>query len=401
MSIFDKLIDSKWHAELVISTNKVIAKEYEKYVPYYNYILDFIKKNKCLISSMDLLNNKDISLDKPIQIYVLDPYTITDKLFRELCKKFGKNIVMQIDMQDKHYSISMINKRYINISYIDQHDGISLLTFLKPVEINGYIVLPPILELIDLYKNVYNPEKIDDWDDIIEMTPSIQKLSNDNIQHSVQEFKGGKECKDCSGDDIIKMAKESILTFLKKYKDYVLVHKPNDDYNHVIISKNNIQTDYERINNYLVKEGFEFIIIFKKKNIFISKDYRINKFTLYVSFAHANEFANMQRPFLDIYNNSKYELVPYYENNDLIMAHPWIEIRFYYIEIWNLFASFHMKIIKYDDFAKYTKKLLNDIDKMNIDWKTAPTKYTGVYINEFQAFKQVMLKNGTNMRLYC
>ncbi len=139
----------------------------------------------------------------------------------------------------------------------------------------------------------------------------------------------------------------------------------------------------------------------KKKNLFIGRDRRISKHTLLVSFAHSNEFTNTQKPFIDIYNNSEYELIPYYKHNGICMAHNWVEIRFYYIEIWNILAAYHLKIISYEKFAEHTNLLLKTIDKMKINWSEAPTEFIGIYINEYQAYKQVMFKEGKNTRLYC
>jgi hypothetical protein len=97
----------------------------------------------------------------------------------------------------------------------------------------------------------------------------------------------------------------------------------------------------------------------------------------------------------------EYELVPYYEDGGFRMAHNWVEIRFYYIDIWNLLAAYHLKIFDYEKFANYTNQILKEIEKIKIDWTAVPTKFMGIYINEFQAFKQIMQKEGKNERIYC
>ena len=409
--VYGKLIDSSWHQQLLLDTEKSIVNEYSKYSNIYNFILNFIKKKEYLISNIELLLGDIIQLDQPLHIFVLNPNTVACVLFKELCHKFGKQFVFRTELQDKHYSIDNVSKHHIRVSYIDQYKGISLIDYLEPVKINNFLVLPPILELIDLYKNIYNPEKADDWEGLINKSQTIKTLTDKNIHNSIAGFlskTGGEEkCVDCHDKKKITllMIKQMMLDFIKEFRDYILIHKystqDGSNNNITITSKNSIQTDYERINNYLTKKGGEFVIIFKKKNLFIGNDQRITKHTFFISFAHSNEFANTQKPFIDIYNNLEYELVPYYEENGLNMAHSWIEIRFYYIDIWNILAAYHLKIFDYEKFAEYTNQILKEIEKIKIDWTDVPTKYMGIYINEYQAFKQVMQKEGKNVRLYC
>ena len=404
--IYDKLIDSPWHQTLLINTEKIITKEYEKYYPIYNYILDFIKKSKYLISNIELLLGENIKWDEPLHIFVLNPHIVSTNLFKELCHKFGKQFVLQTELQDKHYVITNISKSYIRLSYIDQYKGISLINYVGPVKRDNYLVLPPILELIDIYKNIYNPEKANDWNDMINKSQIIKTVADKNINSSILGFipkKGGKNDSHDKTKLTLLMVNQIMIDMIKEYKDYILIHKytANSNFNMSIISKNSIQTDFERINNYLKKRGGEFVIIYKNKKLFIGKDKRIQKNILYISFAHSNEFENTQKPFLDIYNNLEYEVVPYFEEDGFNLAHSWVQIRFYYIDIWNLLAAYHLKILNYTKFAEYTNRILNIIKEIKMDWTDMPTKYMGIYKNEYQAFKQIMQKEGKSIRVYC
>ena len=403
--IYDKLLKSEWYNSLTMETDKVINATYEKYKPYYEEILKFIKQNEYIISNLELLLGNDILLDKPLQIFVLDPVNVSSTLFRQLCNKFGKEFSMRTEIPEKHYSIDHITKHYIRISYINQFKNKSLIEYLTPVKIKDFLVLPPILELIDIYKNIYNPEYAEEWASMIDKVKIIKKITDNNIRQSIIDFKGGKE--DVSDrkktEEILRSLKKILLQFLKEYTDYILINRyDNDTKNILILSQNAILTDLDRINRYLAKQDSDYTIIYKKKNLFIGKDMRISKYTIYVVFAPTNEFVNNQRPLLDIYNNLEYELVPYYKDaNGLRIAHDWVTIRFYYIEIWNILAAYQLEMLTYDKFAKYTNNIFQQIDEMKINWSEPPTEYMGIYINEFQAFKQVMIKQGKNTRIYC
>jgi hypothetical protein len=393
--IYDKLLSSDWKNKLVEATNNVINNEYKKYKPFYDFIINFIKKNECLISSLEMLIENTILYNKPLQIYVLNPEEISLKLFKELCKKFGRNFVLRVEVSEKHYSIDYITKNYIRISYINQYKNISLIDYLTPIKVDNLLILPLILELIDLYKKIYNPEYAEEWEELINKSKNIKILTDKNLKKSITSFKGGD-----NKESILTSIKDLTLKFLEEFSDYILIHKPTKYDSICIMSKNTIKTDFDRFTNYISKYN-DFNITFKKKNIFIAKDNRITKYTFFISITNPNEFINKEKPFLDIYNNLSYELVPYTTFDKLKIVHPWVEIRFYYIGIWNILAAFHMKSINYETFSFLTNILLNNIENIKIDWNDLPKTFMGTYINEFQAYKKLMLKHSYNPRIYC
>lgn len=401
MALYDKVLDDKWYENLMVSANKVIDKVFEEYAPVYKYILNFIKKNDLHLSNLNLLLGSEVEYNAPLQIYAVDPMKISDSLFRELCKKFGGNYMLQVELTDKQYTINYITKTFIRISFAQSHEGTSILDFLAPIKINNIKMIPPLLELIDLYKQIYNPENADSWAELIQQANKIKKIADKNIKASEADLKkGGNKCTDCV-DKKVKQVITLLMDFLKKYTDYILVDIPKPEVRMSILSKNTIQTDFERINTYLsTYVGDDFTIIFKDKTTFLGKDMRIQRYSLYISIAHSNEFSNSRIGFLDIYNNLSYELIPFRNENGINIAHRWAQIRFYYINIWNAFTAYHLNVIKYDKLQTILTKLRPYIDQ-SIDWYDPPVEYMGIYINEYQAFKQEMLKSGKNVRIFC
>lgn len=403
MSLYSKIIAEEWYENLIKSADKIINKVYEQYAPVYKHIINFIKKNNLQLSNLNLILNKEIEYDSPLQIYATDPLAISNSLFSEICKKFGNDYVLQVELIDRQYTISHIVKTYIRISYVERHEDGSILDFLAPIKINNIKIIPPILELIDLYKQIYNPENAESWAELIQTAEKIKKITDLNIKKTESEISDQEDdskCIDCI-DTVIRELTPLLIECFKKYTDYILVDLPHPDIRMSILSKNTIQTDFERISNFLATSiGNDYTIVFKNKTVFLGKDLRIQKYSLYVSASQVSEFSNTQTVFLDIYNNLSYELVPYQTKDGLNIAHHWAQIRFYYMYIWDIFSLYNLNLVKHKQLVKILAKLKPYINK-SIDWHTPPTQFMGIYINEYISFKKTMIKSGKNARIYC
>jgi hypothetical protein len=416
MSIYGKLLTGKWHSDLIANTNTIINSVYAKYQPYYDFILEFIKKNQHLVSCAELLLGEPTPLDKPLHIFVLDPGVVASEIFKLLCKKFGREFVLQIEVTDKHYSVSHIAKMYIRISGIEQYKNKSLIDYLMPVAVSGLVVLPPILELIDIYKKIYNPEYADEWSKLIAQAITIRDITDRNITDSLQALTAGgadisttkgddapETCTDCkeSEDTIMNELRADVIKFINTYPDYLHIYADHAG-TLSIISKNSIEVDFKRINEYLDNHSnYNFTIIFKQKKLFIGKDQRIEKHSLYVMKARGKLFGATNVAFLDIYNNSSYELIPYIEHNKQRVSHKLVQIRFYYIEIWNIVAAYHLGLLQAERFKKLIPDIMAQIARLQIDWNDIPKQFIGIYVNEFRAYKQVMQMARKQTRIYC
>lgn len=452
-SLYTNIIDSKWADTLLENADIYISDEYKKYKPYYNFILDYIKQNGFLLSSIELLIRDNVPLDKPLLLFVLDPYKVANELFRLLCKEFNNEFILKVEIQNKNYSIDHIMKTYIKILYIPSFNNVSLIDYIKPIKRNGYILFPAILELIDIYKKIYNPEYCEEWGDLIGIAECIKLQTNKNITNTINEEDdkennavkttdtvatdtvatdsrqnltttkkdggdndGGDNSEVSTKSDCIECDKKkedvynSILKLLYDYisnnSNYILLHKYTENIPLSIISKNAIERDYEHFAKYIYDNGFEKItIIYKQKTLFLGKDMRIKKHTLSAIMTTSKIFIPEKRPLIDIYNNMQYELVPYInittEIATLKIIHPWAHIRFMFIEVWNVLAAYQLNILSFEKFKKTITILMTKIDNLNIDWKRPPKQYMGIYINEIQSIKQTIIKQGRIMRIFC
>lgn len=426
--VFEQVLSDKWYVDLSNKLDQTIQSAYLKNEALYAYILKYTKNNNLLVSSVELLvdNNAHVNYNKAIQIFSLDPTNTATDLFKLLCKTKGRDFSMNIDAVDIHYSIDYLTRPLVKISKINQYKEVSLMDFILPLNINNIYVLPPILELIDLYKQLYNPENVDNWCDIIYKSEKIRAITNQNINNTINIKKGGKcvtckqktdinisACKSCKDKRNMQVdeVKDILIDFLSTYGDYVAIHKfhesPLKGKNVEILSKNDISTDFERLYMFINKLSADNkTIMFKKKNMFIGKDLRIIKHTFYLTMSkYNNQWSIVKKPFLDIYNNCSYELIPYelhkIDNKTIKFAHTWVQARFYYIEIWNILAAYKLDILNDAQTSTYINDILEHVNNIKISITDIPRNYTGLYINEYQSFKKIILKKGKSSKIYC
>ena len=392
-----------WYNSLIAKANKIINIERSSNINIKQYILEFTKKNECFISNIDfLLNDADIHL-VDLEIYTLDVHNIAKLLFKELCKKFGTGFLLKINLINKHYSIEYNVRTLCNIHYIKQYQNFSLKDFISPNIIQNQMVLPPIIELIDIYKKLYNPEYAKDWLKLLEQSKKLQLLVESQISQFMKlkcpSCSSTKKCDKCHQSRNLEITQilKLINIFLDDNTDYIRLMETPDLIS--IISCNNIEIDFFRIHKYLSKE-IKNGIIYKKKNLFICKDLRIEKYTFYLNISkHGNDWNLVKKPFLDIYINGTYELVPHIK----YVADPIVKLRFKYISIMNILAAqkIHNLSIKLsqDTIKKYLDDIL--IIQKQVDLYNKK-EFIGIYINELYSFKkelqEVKIKNS---RIYC
>lgn len=395
--------NDNWYNSLMIEAKEVINKERSTHINMRQYILDFNKKNQCLISNIDFLLNETNIYLVVLEIYTLDVHNIAKSLFKELCKKYGTGFLLKINLINKHYTIEYNVQALCNIHYIKQYHQTSLKDFISPIIVQDQMVLPPIIELIDTYKKLYNPEHAKDWLELFEQSKKLQPLVDSQISQfmklkceSCSNTKTCDKCHQSRNTEIIQILK-LVNQYISTSTDYVKLMETSELIS--IISCNDIEVDFFRIHKYLSKE-IKNGIIYKKKNLFICKDLRIEKYTFYLNIAkYGNAWNLVKKPFLDIYINGTYELVPHIK----YVADPIVKLRFLYINIWNILAAqkIHNISVKQsqDIITEYQKQI--SIIQKQVDLYNKK-EYIGSYINELYSFKkelqEVKIKNS---RIYC
>ena len=280
---------------------------------------------------------------------------------------------------------------------------------------------------MDIYHKLYLPNYYDEWKTLLGQEKSLYEIITKDIPQNKKESKKETKketkencptCKDKRQIDINNI-KHLMLKFFDN-ENYVLIgdiaHKlissKLSDKDHIskniqIISENAIEQDYQNIVNYLslyTKHG----IYYKKKKLYVQKDNRIFKYTLFIKYptiTSTKGSRGIDKQFLDIYNCAEFELIPYiskkHNNISLRVGNLFVQMRFLLIDLW-LYRV--LKYLKDIDDKVFKEKCLNIYTTMNTIKKLLPIsfkdKYMGINYDEKIAQKISISENNIKKSSY-
>jgi hypothetical protein len=349
-------------------------------------------------------------------------------LLKGLCEHFDKLFLLKIHEIDKSYSIDYDLRKIAFINTIKLYNNMPLYDFINPTIYKKMYLLPPILEVIDLYNKLYDVALSKTWEETYIIIKKLETLVDNDLDtlcktnkisdkkeipdkeksdkkksdkkksdkkksdKKKSDKKGGKSIVTKSDKKEDKM--EKIITLLLNFimdNDYVLItdyafyiENKVKNKNSVLefISKNSIDVDFELMMNYLNK--FELVQLeYKHKSVYIN-DYLTKKHSFYINKKHI----------LNIFNNASYELISYYTVDNYKIADSIVNIRFIYISIWlNIVAQkiFKIKSKEFVDIIENKKKML-DFYKKNIDIYDNKINFIGVYSDSKIEIKKMALE---------
>jgi hypothetical protein len=250
---------------------------------------------------------------------------------------------------------------------------------------------------MDIYHKLYSPKYYDEWESL---------LIQEKLLSNLCSIKGGtttkcNPCKEKRKLDINNI-KLLMLNFLDN-ENYVLIgkwahkliHSQKDNLenneNIQIISENDIEHDYKNIVNYL-SSYTNYGIYYKKEKMYIPKDNRIYKYTLFIKYPTFTSIAGkhsrgIDKQFMDIYNCGEFELIPYipktYNDISLRVGNLFVQMRFLLIDMWLYRLLNYLKIIDeklFTEKCSYVYSTIKSIKKiLPIDFKN---KYMGIVYDE-------------------
>lgn len=364
-----------------------IRKERKKYGAAKSTVEEFCKNNPVFLSSSKKLSEIDTG-DDTFEIYCEHPYKYALRLTNELYKKCSKYIVLKTLSKNKRLEIQFNTFTLANFYSISMGKDVNIKDLILPVEIEKIQYMSPELELIDVYRNLYNPNKESEWEGLLEIEEKISKQVLDRIG-----LLGGNcdSCKIKRKASVNKLKSLFVEQFIKNNKYVVLgdfgikILTNSDITSHEkvqIISKNKIEDDIQKIIKFM-EVYTEFGITYRKQKIDIPKDFRTNKYTIYVEFPKLGK--TIQKALIDIYNSAQFELIPYIVKNGYMVGNPFVLSRFIMIDIWIIRIINKMGLIKQtflSDKIAFFIKNLKQIKDMN--WK--PMVFGVNYFGNFQDY---------------
>ena len=412
----------------------IIKDDRNKYKEIFDETRAIIANDPIIIlSNINTILKEKEPLENAMVIYTTHTRRTTTLITNHIHKKIGKLAQMRAIIPNEEYEIMYNLRGLIKLYNIERYKNIDIPDLLNAVKINNLYYFPPEIELMDIYHKLYLPNYYDDWNTLLQQEKLLYNIITKGTSQNKKEIKESKKeskeikneskdncttCKDKRQIDINNI-KHLMLKFFDN-ENYVLIgdvaHKlinsklsDNDNIskNIQIISENNIEQDYQNIVNYLslyTKHG----IYYKKKKLYIPKDNRIFKYTLFIKYptiTSSKGSRGIDKQFLDIYNCTEFELIPYipkkHNNISLRVGNLFVQMRFLLIDLW-LYRV--LKYLKDIDDKVFNEKCLNIYTTMNTIKKLLPIsfkdKYMGINYDEKIAQKISISENNIKKSSY-
>ena len=424
--MFDIILANNYIEILESDANVFIKSERMKYKSLFEYILSRSNELGLIVSNNNLLLDKHDYWEF-IQLYHHNAHVIVKTLIADMCQKFGEKFMLRVSEFDKTYTIEYNTRRICAITNLSIFDKYSIYQFIKPqvykLDKNTLLLLPPILEIISLYTNLYNLDMAAKWVSILEDIKELEVYVKLDLQSILSKIENVEDFS-INSPFIIdtnltqKRPKKAIVENLNlllldfiSMTDYILVddianalNKSTNTYKfseHLdsldIISKNTIEFDYAALSNYLSKftpNG----IVYKEKPIYLQNEFIMKKHSFYILYkTGANPH---KKHILNIYNNSSFELISF---SDLVvpkvgnfkLADPVVQLKFTYLNIWS--SVVFQRISKYDlnKFKDHIEKKMDQLElyKTKIDILNKKENFIGIYKFPHINKKQLMIDN--------
>ena len=352
--MFKKLLDTDYYNEISTLASKIIKQDRDKYLPIFDLIREIIKKDRrVIISDTSVLINQSFC-DNTLDIYSTHPQKTATTIANSIHKRIDKFVSLREILPDNEYGIMYNMRLIIKIYKLEKYKKITIIELVNPIIYKDLKYFDSNIELIDIYHKLYLPNYYDDWCNLLKIEKKLFTdflfINKKNIENKKELKKQQLEdaCVDCKiyRKNNIENIRSLLLKFLNNER-YVLIGKASVDIisgktvdlsNRLqILSENSIDRDYSNI--YAFLETYSKLKIFyKKKKMFIPKDTRIYKYTIYIKYPGIKNSIGSDKPLVDIYSCAQYELIPYisakYDDSNINIGNIYVIKRFMFIDLW-------------------------------------------------------------------
>lgn len=416
------------------ATTYVIDNDRSLLLPFFECAEKFCITNKVLIGGkvgIDLIIGRPLTKDSFFwELYCDDTYNTAKQLTIALSEVATPHVpadttYMQTRIKHREFSIFVYARMLFAVYSLDKYRGIKLIDLMGPAQRTSYLHREPILclseemYLIDLYRSLYTPAKVATWKVSLENEAAIYKLIEESIMKKAVAKVGGSQ----SGhNELPKISHKMLPVVIQKLsKTNVIIGElavaimQNDTQfkpqRLQIISADTIEDIMQSVSA-IVKTYHNCRVIRQKYHVNLPNDFQITKYTLYISNGRD------QLPLVEVFNSAQYEMIPYktYQstitnnNKTLMIANPWVLLRFLFIDMWIL--KLILNLAGTTSERSITEKILKSVSLANTvrakimesPLSTADTfqltDYIGCYIPEAVAKKKLIKEIGERLPLF-
>lgn len=403
-SLVDEIMDTA--IEWSINARKFI-------MPAMEMIENYVSENNLLIIRNNIeksLFDGDITIeDFKFEIYTDRLNVVANDIIKNLSNLGYENCVYEIYLPNYEIRIHIKNYKQLFVLYNNLYPNYynpndpkskSINDIFPTISIDGIFTDNKILSfsygiyMISLVQKLYNPEFIDEWDNIIINCKKIYELFSE--EKTVTKIDGG------GNDHFDKL--ENIKKMIKRK------YRLGDSDLGTLIYIGTYMSKIELIGNCEISTESTFVrslyanikklysdskVIFKINYPKIPGDFRLRRFTFYL-------LINDQKyAFLDVFNSCQYELIPIRRKTDkegyvYCAANPIVKLKFRLID----YVGLNLLNLNEKSFNHNKQNLLNKINKytkfifdksFNINIEQKPEIYLGNIYDQVIYKKQQML----------
>lgn len=366
----------------------LIKKDRERYKCIYEIIELYISENNVILSDLDLLTNQKIIYKDSYNLYCDNPFrhanALTNMIAEALIKQDRdiKFLVLKTSIPHNKLKIYYDQREMVELNSLAvENTKIENYKFITPTICKGFYtshklkIMPAEIELIELYRKLYDPEYNKEWSCLREYE---KKMSEMLLVHNGK--KGGSSNLDLSG-----IKKIMLINFLPK-TDFVVVGtwalgaiQSNFD----IEDPLQIISPYSPFDSFtMVKDELlnlmpdsEFDINMVEQPLYLPNEYRLKKYSVKILLPcqKSGKCPIIKKTAIEIFTNASYELIPWLPcgiNDDTVLkiGSEMVLLRFFAIKIWNLKLLCEKNILHSSIVKRRTdeiKRLMAEMRKMD------------------------------------
>jgi hypothetical protein len=401
--MYDKLSNLDWCIER--AEEYVTVHDRELYRPYLEAIEEVVRETPGAMFGGAALSPKKTRNSYYFEIYTPDPVNLAFKLADTVGSTNGHTVdsttaAMDTTIRNQDLTVSVNCRALARVYSFGLYRGKSINSVLEKETRESHITkeqvrtIPSDVHLMHLYRNLYSPSKLSEWESSIDILPATTERGFENIKNWL------------GGDDHVntKAAMRILESRLRDHAVFVGEHAVqvcfpganNPNYQRLQVIVDDLEKVSTIVKNALLEESKsiylkKFEVEFVQYLLNIPTDFRIRKFTVYIKSPRGNF------PVLDIFTSGEFEIIPFVQIDKIRVGAPLVIARFLCIDIWTMRV---LSVTSGTNTKTRVRQLLNLLANLQIDITFQTENYFGIHQDEVIARKVLMKKNKPAGRYY-
>jgi hypothetical protein len=322
---------------------KTIVADRAEFQPILSMIRKYCAEHKLILSDkMKLSGEEDPMVFQPINIYTVDPLrhanNLTNEIYLSQIEKTQDAMFTRLKtMREKtEFAIEYYFRNVAFVHRLQKFGKGEPMRLVNPVKLGDLLFMPAELELIDLYHELGDVSKTEDYED----NSKIEKILFEQVVKRKKDgvIGAGACVKKNREIDVAKLL--VVNKFLKENEKFVLVGTWATN----LVSKGGFCGSREKVQilgelsigmfeaklRNFVEKNTRYSMSKREQRLHIPKDFRTVRHTFYL------RIGGSEKPFLDYFNAMEFEIVPSVIERGVRLGTQEVLLRFLFIDLWIL-----------------------------------------------------------------